>query len=85
MGQKWRYATRMAHNQVPTGRQAGAGVRVRVRVRAWLPRPKDEIARMFNGRDLVEPGLVLVSRWRPDGEPGPEADQAWTYCGVAPV
>jgi len=22
---------------------------------------------------------------RPDGEPGPGADQAWTYCGVAPV
>ena len=51
----------------------------------WLPRSKDEIARMFNGRDLVEPGLVLVSRWRPDAEPGPDADQAWTYCGVAPV
>jgi S-adenosyl methyltransferase len=51
----------------------------------WLPRPKDEIARMFNGRDVVEPGLVLVSRWRPEAEPGPDADQAWTYCGVAPV
>ena len=51
----------------------------------WLPRPKDEIARMFNGRHLVEPGLVLVSRWRPDAEPGPDAGQAWTYCGVAPV
>jgi len=49
----------------------------------WLPRSKDEIARMFSGRDLVEPGLVLVSRWRPDAEPGPDADQAWTYCGVA--
>jgi hypothetical protein len=49
----------------------------------WLPRPREEIARMFNGRDLVEPGLVLVSRWRPDAEPGPDADQAWTYCGVA--
>jgi SAM-dependent methyltransferase len=49
----------------------------------WLPRPKDEIARLFNGRDLVEPGLVLVSRWRPDTEPGPDAGQAWTYCGVA--
>ena len=51
----------------------------------WLPRPKDEIARMFSGRDLVEPGLVLVSRWRPDAEPDPDTDQAWTYCGVAPV
>ena len=51
----------------------------------WLPRSKQEIGRMFNGRDLLEPGLVLVSRWRPDAEPGPDADQAWTYCGVAPV
>jgi hypothetical protein len=51
----------------------------------WLPRPKDEIARMFSGRDLVEPGLVLVSRWRPDAEPDPDTDRAWTYCGVAPV
>jgi SAM-dependent methyltransferase len=51
----------------------------------WLPRPKDEIARMFNGRDLVEPGLVLVPHWRPDAEPGPDSDQAWTFCGVAAV
>jgi S-adenosyl methyltransferase len=51
----------------------------------WLPRSKDAIARMFNGKTLVDPGLVLVSRWRPEREPGPEADQAWTYCGVAPV
>ncbi|HTU72575.1 MAG TPA: SAM-dependent methyltransferase [Trebonia sp.] len=51
----------------------------------WLPRPKEEIAHMFSGREPVVPGLVLVSRWRPDAEPGPDADQAWTYCGVAPV
>ena len=51
----------------------------------WIPRPKDEIARMCNGRDLVQPGLVLVSRWRPETEPGPDADQAWTYGGIARV
>jgi SAM-dependent methyltransferase len=51
----------------------------------WLPRSKDAIGRMFSGRRLVDPGLVLVSRWRPEGEPAPDADQAWTYCGVAPV
>jgi hypothetical protein len=49
----------------------------------WLPRGKDAIAAMFNGVELIEPGLVLVSRWHPDGEPGPEADKAWTYGGVA--
>jgi hypothetical protein len=51
----------------------------------WLPRPREEIALLFNGRDLVEPGLVLVPHWRPEAEPGPDADQAWTYCGVAQV
>jgi S-adenosyl methyltransferase len=51
----------------------------------WIPRPKDEIARMCDGRDLVQPGLVLVSRWRPETEPRPDADQAWTYGGIVRV
>jgi hypothetical protein len=39
---------------------------------------------MFNGRELVDPGLVLVSRWRPTGgEPELNADRAWAYGGVA--
>jgi hypothetical protein len=28
-------------------------------------------------------GLVLVSCWRPGGEPGVNADPAWTYGGIA--
>jgi hypothetical protein len=51
----------------------------------WVPRSKEAIAGMFSGRAPVDPGLVLVSRWRPDSEPDPDADQAWTYCGIAPV
>jgi len=52
----------------------------------WVPRGKDDILRMFNGRDLVDPGLVLVSYWRPEGgDPGPDADKAWVYGGVAAV
>ena len=44
------------------------------------------ILRMFNERKLVEPGLVLVSYWRPEGgAPGPDADRAWAYGGVAAV
>jgi hypothetical protein len=51
-----------------------------------IPRSKDAILRMFNGRELVDPGLVLVSYWRPDGgDPGPNADRAWAYGGVAAV
>lgn len=46
-------------------------------------RPKEEIARMFNGRELVDPGLVQVSYWHPEREPGPNADRVWSYGGVA--
>jgi hypothetical protein len=52
----------------------------------WIPRGKEAIARMFNGRELVDPGLVLVSQWRPDGDaPDPATDRAWTYGGIARV
>jgi SAM-dependent methyltransferase len=49
-----------------------------------IPRGKDAIERMFNDRELVDPGLVLVSYWRPEGgAPEPNADRAWAYGGVA--
>jgi hypothetical protein len=39
---------------------------------------------MFNGLPLIEPGLVLVSYWRPEGGvPVPKADRAWSYGGIA--
>jgi SAM-dependent methyltransferase len=48
------------------------------------PRGKDAIARMFNGRTLLDPGLVLVSRWRPDTDVAePNADHVNAYGGVA--
>ena len=51
-----------------------------------IPRGRDAILRMFNGRELIDPGLVLVSYWRPDGgDPGPNADRSWAYSGVAAV
>jgi hypothetical protein len=43
-----------------------------------------EISAFFDGFDLVEPGLVFLSRWRPNGS-GPFIDQperSWAYCGV---
>jgi hypothetical protein len=47
------------------------------------PRPRGQILRFFDGLDLLEPGLVPVSQWRP-GEPG-QADSAtdWLLGGVA--
>jgi hypothetical protein len=32
----------------------------------YVVRPRDEIARFFDGLDLVDPGLVQLDRWRPD-------------------
>ena len=45
-----------------------------------VPRTRAEVARFFDGFALVDPGLVQVSRWRPDGEI-PE-DNVWIYGGV---
>jgi S-adenosyl methyltransferase len=50
-----------------------------------VPRSRADILRMFNGLPLVEPGLTLVTRWRPDVDPGPNADRAWAYGGIASV
>ena len=55
----------------------------RARGALWIPRGRDAIAAMFGGRELVAPGLVLVSRWRPDRDPGLNADRAWAYGGIA--
>jgi hypothetical protein len=50
----------------------------------FVPRGRDEILRLFNGKPLVDPGLVLVSYWRPDnGDAGSNADRAWAYGALA--
>jgi hypothetical protein len=49
----------------------------------FVPRRREPILEMFNGHDLVEPGLVQVSYWRPDGPQDPNADRVWAYGGIA--
>ena len=50
----------------------------------FVGRSKQAIGHMFNGRELVDPGLVRISYWRPgDSDPGYDPDQVWGYCGVA--
>ncbi len=52
----------------------------------FIGRGKDAITRMFNGRELLEPGVTQISCWRPDGGvPELRADRAWGYAGVARV
>ena len=63
-------------------RLASAGVHnERVADQAVL-RDRDATARFFDGLDLVGPGVVAVSKWRPDSDK--EAARASSmWCGVA--
>jgi SAM-dependent methyltransferase len=50
----------------------------------FVGRGKQAILQMFNDRELLDPGLVLISRWRPDDDhPEYDPDRVWGYCGVA--
>jgi hypothetical protein len=63
---------------------AEAGERLgRLQVGGLTLRTRAEVARFFDGLELVEPGLVQPQRWRPDpGEKGP-AGEVTIWCGVA--
>ena len=46
-------------------------------------RTRAEVARFFDGLDLVPPGLVYVHAWRPDAPAAVPADTASAHGGVA--
>ena len=49
-------------------------------------RPKAQIERFFEGLDMVEPGLQVLTRWRPDPDEDPDRvtdTQVAVYGGVA--
>jgi hypothetical protein len=45
-------------------------------------RDREEISRYFDGLELVDPGVVLVSDWRPDSELDAKSP-AYLWSGVA--
>jgi O-methyltransferase involved in polyketide biosynthesis len=45
-------------------------------------RTPEAVARFFDGLELLEPGVVSCSRWRPDPEDGPEPAEVAMFCGV---
>jgi hypothetical protein len=51
----------------------------------WQPRDSDDFAKLAFGRlDLIPPGVVLVSQWRPDSDgPFPAPSEVNCYGGVA--
>jgi len=46
-------------------------------------RTREEIIRFFDGLDLVEPGVVSCSRWRPGPVDVGEIVEVAHFCGVA--
>jgi hypothetical protein len=47
-----------------------------------VPRTKDEFSRFFDGFELVPPGVVFTSQWRPTGEYYAKGGTRWAYAGV---
>ncbi|MGW0869401.1 SAM-dependent methyltransferase [Streptomyces sp. NPDC002740] len=64
--------------------RAGGAVDVYKNIRnPLIMRSRDEIARFFEGYDMVEPGLVPMPHWRPDT--APEDEDPWALSGFAGV
>ena len=52
----------------------------------WRPRSREELARFFDGMELVDPGIVSIGSWRPakwSVVPAPQA--VITYGAVARI
>ncbi len=48
----------------------------------FTSRNREQVARFFEGMDLVEPGLVRVEEWRPDTEMrGTGGSSLWCAAG----
>ena len=46
-------------------------------------RSKAEVARFFDGMDLVDPGVVQLPQWRPDpGQEDQQSHQLPMWCAV---
>jgi S-adenosyl methyltransferase len=56
---------------INTNRMASASVQLNKRLgpNRLTPRPRDQIARYFDGTELVEPGLVHLPEWRATPDP----------------
>jgi S-adenosyl methyltransferase len=53
----------------------------RTSLQQYTSRTREQVARFFDGTDLVEPGLVPVEEWRPD--PGADGEGKSLYwCAV---
>ncbi|MFJ7335792.1 SAM-dependent methyltransferase [Streptomyces sp. NPDC101110] len=77
--------THASYEGVPLPQErAGGAVDVYKNIRnPLIMRSREEIARFFEGYDMVEPGLVAMPRWRPDT--APEDEDPYAFSGFAGV
>jgi hypothetical protein len=47
-----------------------------------IMRTREQVADFFNGFNLIEPGIVFLSQWRPTGEYFAQGGTKWAYCGA---
>jgi hypothetical protein len=48
-----------------------------------VPRVKADVERFFDGWELIEPGVVPVMAWRPEGGMPADPNAAYYWAGVA--
>ena len=65
----------------PETQQGLEGVTDRMIQQDFTYRTRDQVARFFNGTDLVDPGLVRVEEWRPSPETA-NAERSSLWCAV---
>ncbi|SNX65514.1 S-adenosyl methyltransferase [Streptomyces sp. TLI_55] len=67
--------------------RAGGAVDVYKDIRnPLIMRSREQIARFFEGYDMVEPGLVPMPHWRPETETwDPDDEDPWAFSGFAGV
>lgn len=66
----------------PQTRQDMKDIERRMSQESYTYRDREQVARFFEGTDLVAPGLVRVEEWRPEPEPGePRKSSLWGAVG----
>jgi S-adenosyl methyltransferase len=48
----------------------------------WRIRSREEVSAFFDGLEPVEPGLVDITDWRPDGRDEEQAHRWFAFGGV---
>ncbi|MFI9628954.1 SAM-dependent methyltransferase [Streptomyces sp. NPDC052042] len=79
--------THASYEGIPISKeQAGGAVGVYEDINSPLiMRSRDEVARFFEGYEMVEPGLVAMPYWRPDSGTAPEQEDPFAFSGFGGV